>query len=297
MSSPAPTPTPAPSHLIAGVRVVVFLALAYTIQFVAFLFLQPFGLFIGAALGTFAGGSIATVLALRIYQFGALPDIGLHWHRAAARHIALGIGLGGASALFVVGFPWLIDKAYFVPAPDYPFSPASILLVGIVLLFGALGEELIFRGYPFQLLAGKYGTYQILLPAGVLFAAAHAGNLNSSPLALFNTFLWGVLLGYSLLRSGDLWLPTGIHFGWNFTLPLFGVNLSGFRMGMTGHTLEWRASDLWSGGSYGPEASVLTLLVVITLFVALHRVPLVRQRLPLMPDLIDDTEEEEEPAP
>ena len=68
-------------------------------------------------------------------------------------------------------------------------------------------------------------------------------------------------------------------------------------MGMTGHTLEWRASDLWSGGSYGPEGSVLTLLVVITLFVALHRVPLVRQRLPLMPDLIDDTDEEEEPAP
>lgn len=283
------------SHLIAGVRVVVFLALAYTIQFIAFLFLQPFGLFVGATMGAFAGGSLATVLALRIYQFGALPDIGLAWHPFASRHVALGILLGAGAAVVSVGFPWLIDKAYFVPAPDYPFSWSGMLLVGIVLLFGALGEELIFRGYPFQMLAGRYGTYQILLPAAVLFAAAHAGNLNSSPLALINTFLWGVLLGYSLLRSGDLWVPTGIHFGWNFTLPLFGVNLSGFRMGLTGHTLEWRASELWSGGEYGPEASVLTMIVVIALFFILHRIPLVQQPLPLMPDLIQPEEEEEEP--
>jgi len=279
------SPVPAPSHLIAGVRVVMFLVLAYTIHFVAFLLLQPFGMFVGATLGAFAGGSLATVLALRIYQFGALTDIGLAWHHAASRHFLIGLLLGAGAAVFVVGFPWLIDKAYFVPAPDYPFSLSGMMLVGIVLLFGALGEELIFRGYPFQMLAGKYGTFQILLPAGVLFAAAHASNLNSSPLSLFNTFLWGVLLGYSLLRSGDLWLPTAIHFGWNFTLPLFGVNLSGFRMGLTGHSLEWRASELWSGGNYGPEASVLTLLVVIALFFALHRVPLVQQRLPLMPDM------------
>jgi uncharacterized protein len=286
------TSAPAPSHLVAGVRVVVFLFFAYTIQFIAFLLLQPFGMFVGATLGAFAGGALATVLALRIYQFGALPDIGLAWHHAAPRHFLIGLGLGAGAAVFVVGFPWLIDKAYFVPAPEYPFSPAGVFLVGIVLLFGALGEELIFRGYPFQMLAGRYGTFQILLPAGVLFAAAHAGNLNSSPLALFNTFLWGVLLGYSLLKSGDLWLPTAIHFGWNFTLPLFGVNLSGFRMGLTGHSLEWRASELWSGGSYGPEASVLTFLAVVALFFALHRVPLSQQRLRLMPDLIDEVKEE-----
>ena len=287
------SPAPAPSHLIAGVRVVMFLVLAYTLQFIAFLLLQPFGVFIGATLGAFAGGSLATVLALRIYQFGALTDIGLAWHHAAGRHFLIGILLGAGAAVFVVGFPWLIDKAYFVPAPEYPFSLPGVMLVGIVLLFGALGEELIFRGYPFQMLAGKYGTFQILLPAGVLFAAAHASNLNSSPLSLFNTFLWGVLLGYSLLRSGDLWLPTAIHFGWNVTLPLFGVNLSGFRIGLTGHSLEWRASELWSGGNYGPEASVLTLLAVIALFFALHKVPLVQQRLPLMPDLFNEEDEED----
>lgn len=294
MAAPAPTPLNTPSHVIAAVRVVVFFALAWTIQFAAFLILQIFGLLIAAAIGVFAGGACATVLALRIYQRGTLPDIGLSGHIAAGRHSLIGFLLGVGGAVFVTGFPLLIGKANFVPSPEFPFSPGGILLVSIILLFGALGEELIFRGYPFQLLAGRYGIYQILLPSAVLFAAAHAGNLNSSPLALFNTFAWGVLLGYALLRSGDLWLPTGIHFGWNFTLPLFGVNLSGFTMGLTGYSLEWHASEWWSGGSYGPEASVLTLFVVVAMFYALHRVPLIRQRLPLMPGLFDDGEEPSE---
>jgi hypothetical protein len=271
--------------------VVVFLVLAYALQFVTFLVLLPFGLLVGAVLGVFVGGAVATAIAIRIYRFGSLSDIGLRWHAGAWRHSWKGFALGAVAAVAVTGLPVLAGVAYFAPSPEYPFSWSGLLLVGILLLFGALGEELIFRGYPFQMLAGRYGIYQILLPSAVLFAAAHSGNLDSSPVSLFNTFLWGVILGYALLRSGDLWFPTGIHFGWNFTLPLFGVNLSGFRMGLTGYKLEWRLSDLWSGGGYGPEAGLLTLLAAVLVFVAVHRLPLERQLLPLLPEVVESTEE------
>jgi uncharacterized protein len=288
---PQDAPAPPVSHGSALARVVVFLVLAYTLQFFTFLVLQPFGLLIGSVLGVFAGGALATSIAIRMYRFGALSDIGLRWHAGAWRNSWAGFAIGAVAAAGVTGLPVITGLAYFVPSPEYPFSWSGLLLMGILLLFGALGEELIFRGYPFQLLAGRYGIYQILLPSAVLFAAAHSGNLDSSSVSLFNTFLWGVILGYALLRSGDLWLPTGIHFGWNFTLPLFGVNLSGFRMGLTGYKLEWRLSDLWSGGNYGPEAGLLTLIAAVLVFVAVHRLPLVRQRLLLMPDLVESTEE------
>jgi hypothetical protein len=62
-----------------------------------------------------------------------------------------------------------------------------------------------------------------------------------------------------------------MHFGWNATLPLFGVNLSGFTMGVTGYGLRWRTGDLWSGGGYGPEGSLLTTLIVVALFFAVQR--------------------------
>lgn len=284
MNSSADSPAFAGSHAGAALRVIVFLMVAYAVQLISFSFLQIFGLFVAATLGVFAGGAVATALAMRIYGAGLLADIGLAWHRAARRHLALGVLLGGGAATVVVAIPLLLGKARFVPSSEYPFSPGGMLLVGVLLLFGALGEELIFRGYPFQMLAGRYGKFTVLVPASASFAFAHGANPGSSPLALLNTFAWGLVLGYALLRSGDLWLPTALHFGWNFTLPLFGVNLSGFRMGMTGRSLEWLAGPEWSGGAYGPEASVLTSIAAVTLLIALHRIPLDRQPLSLLPE-------------
>ena len=55
------------------------------------------------------------------------------------------------------------------------------------------------------------------------------GNENASIFGIGNTMLWGVLLGFAYLRTRALWLPIGLHFGWNFALPLFGVNLAGLQ--------------------------------------------------------------------
>jgi hypothetical protein len=131
---------------------------------------------------------------------------------------------------------------------------------------------MLFHGYAFQLLIRSLGAFATILPASVLFGMAHASNQNATLLGLVNTAFWGVLLGYAYWRTGALWLPIGLHFGWNFTLPLFGVNLSGFTMGVTGYGLHWRVGDLWSGGGYGPEGSVLTTAIVVALFFVLIRV-------------------------
>jgi hypothetical protein len=86
------------------------------------------------------------------------------------------------------------------------------------------------------------------------------------------------LLAYVFLRSGDLWLPIGLHFGWNFTLPLFGVNLSGLTMKLTGHDLEWSVGSLWSGGEYGPEGGVLTTIVMAVLALYVWKAPIRTQQ-------------------
>jgi uncharacterized protein len=246
--------------------------------------LSPLGLLVTATLSVFGSGAVASALSLRIYEAGRLTAIGFGWHGAAGRHLLYGLGIGAMGIVFVLGIPLLIGKAYFVATPETPFNPGSLAMVAVCLLFGAIGEELLFRGYAFQVLAGTFGTYKVLLPLAALFALMHAGNQSATPLGLFNTFLWGVLLGYALLRSGDLWLPIGLHFGWNVTTPLFGVNLSGFTMGLTGYTVQWKASDLWSGGGYGPEGSVLCTLACLGVGYSLHRIPIVRQRLPLLPE-------------
>jgi membrane protease YdiL (CAAX protease family) len=144
-------------------------------------------------------------------------------------------------------------------------------LVAIALLFGAAGEEMLFRGYAFQLLVRAMGPFATILPAGVVFGLAHMNNRSATVLGIVNTVAWGVLLGYAYWETGALWLPIGLHFGWNLALPLLGANLSGFTMGLTGYALHWNAGILWSGGDYGPEGSLLTTVVVIALFWVLAR--------------------------
>lgn len=235
-----------------------------------------------AALSTFLAAVVTNSFTVRIFERLSIADLGLAWNPSSVRNLLWGLGGGVLAGLTVLVPPILAGVAKLVPAPDQPANLRSLLFVSAMLALGVVGEELLFRGYGFQLLLRHAGPFATILPVSVLFAAAHAANLNASPLGLLNTFLWGFILGFAVLRSGDLWLAIGLHFGWNWTLPLFGVNLSGFRMSVSGYGLDWRVGPLWSGGDYGPEASLLTLLMMPLLGVALWRVPIETQRLKLV---------------
>jgi len=240
------------------------------------------GLLLTAVLSTFCAAALGNSLALRIYERLHLADAGLHWSAASGRHILLGLAGGSGAALVVLGLPLLAGAAVLKADPLTSPSAASFLFTAVVLLFGAVGEEMLFRGYGFQAMIPAFGTWGTVLPMGVLFGAAHSTNANVTYFGLLNTVAWGVLLGFAVLKSGDLWLAIGIHFGWNFTLPLFGVNVSGFTMRLTGYSYEWLIDGLWSGGAYGPEGGVLCSLVLLLLIGFFARAPIQKQRLPLI---------------
>ncbi|MDP8981362.1 MAG: CPBP family intramembrane metalloprotease [Acidobacteriota bacterium] len=279
-ASPGAVPPAAPSRipgLILRVGIFILFALLGYFIFPVVMFAVGGSPFIVAALSTFASAAIANAVVLRIYERGQLADIGLGWTSASRRNLAFGLlgGIGGGLAVTLL--PIIGRVADLDHNPGASVQWPSLAFISVVLLFGAVGEEMLFRGYAFQILVRGLGAWATILPFGVLFAVAHSPNLNFGRLAFLNTMLWGILFGYAFLRSGDLWLPIGLHFGWNWVLPLLGVNLSGFTMVTTGYTLHWRADVLWSGGEYGPEAGLLCTLVVFALAWYLHRVPIQRQ--------------------
>ena len=139
------------------------------------------------------------------------------------------------------------------------------------------------------------GPWATILPVGILFALLHGSNPASSWLSTGITAAFGILFGYAWMRSRDLWLPIGLHFGWNFTLPLFGVNISGLRIRVTGYEFSWTAGELWSGGEYGPEASVLTLGALVVLFAYLWKAP-VRRQTSLIADPVESAACEPSPS-
>jgi len=173
-------------------------------------------------------------------------------------------------------------SAKVVTLPDEPPTAGSVAFLVAMLAAGSIGEELLFRGYGLQVLIAAIGPWATVLPLGILFGALHLGNPGATYLSSAITAGFGILFGYAYLRSRDLWLPIGLHFGWNFTLPVFGVNMSGLRIRVTGYEMTWSAGDLWSGGKYGPEASVLTLGVLALLFLYIRSVRVGRQTSPLI---------------
>lgn len=235
------------------------------------------GYFVSAALSTFTAAALANAIALRVWERAELVDVGLGWTRASARNLVLGLAGGVGGALLVLVPPLLVGAAEFHKAANWDPNPASAAFLVIVLLFGAVGEELLFRGYGFQVLLGTVGEFATILPVAVLFGLAHSNNQNASWVGILNTMLWGLLFGLAFLRSRDLWLPIGIHFGWNVTLPLFGVNLSGFTMNVTGYAMSWKISRSWSGGDYGPEAGLLCTCALGVLFYLMWKAPVQRQ--------------------
>jgi membrane protease YdiL (CAAX protease family) len=242
-------------------------------------------LWIGGDVLYFAGNLVATlivavlanVMVVRMFTGYRLVDLGLWWTRASGDNLAWGL-LGGAGAACLVLAPPLLFRVARITSSvgEHP-SLAAFAFVAVLLALAAMGEELMMRGYGFQILVANAGAWATVIPVGLVFAWLHTGNPNASWLGIANTAGFGILFGYAFLRSRDLWLPAGLHFGWNVTLPLFGVNVSGLRMNMTGHEMVWSTATVWSGGDYGPEGSILTSVVMIGLAAYLWKVPVHRQ--------------------
>jgi membrane protease YdiL (CAAX protease family) len=235
------------------------------------------GALAGSALGTFVAAVLTNILTLRIYEGRSLADIGFHWNPASAHNLAWGLAGGIVAALAVVAGPIAFRAASLKPAAGDEASWRIFIFVMLMLICGSAGEEVLFRGYGFQVLLRSAGPYATILPVGVLFGALHASNPHVSALGLVNTAGFGVLFGYAFFRSRDLWLPFGLHLGWNFTLPLFGAGVSGTKIGVTGYELQWTTGLVWSGGEYGPEASILTSGALFALFAFLWKAPIRRQ--------------------
>jgi len=134
-----------------------------------------------------------------------------------------------------------------------------------ILATGAMAEEIAFRGYPFQRLIDATGAAAAIGLSSALFGAVHLRNPHASIFSLINTIAIGIVMAVAYLRTRALWLPWGLHFGWNLTLGLvFGLPVSG----ITQFAVVVRGAATgpgWlTGGQYGIEGGAAGTLGILT---------------------------------
>lgn len=165
--------------------------------------------------------------------------------------------------------------------PDFAkFSMTAMMASTLGMTLAAAGEEIMMRGYVLQELMSKFSTASAVAVSSLMFTALHGAQLAESDMAAvgaLNIFLASVLLSLAYLVTRTLWLPIGIHAGWNVMQgPVLGINVSGTDMATSWQPVTLSGPDMMTGGAFGFEASVLGLIgptLGILMMVAMRKRP------------------------
>jgi membrane protease YdiL (CAAX protease family) len=187
--------------------------------------------------------------------------------------------LGGAGGAALVGLP--IAALFAVGAYEMvAFRGPSTALLGVagLIFIAAFLEELIYRCLLFRIVERTWGTVAALLVQALVFAVGHLENVEQGGVGdavamLVSVTVLGLFWAGLFVLTRNLWVVAINHAAWNFTILLSGVPLSGIE--------DWRAlaplnsryagPDWLTGGMFGPESSVLVILLTTLALVLLLR--------------------------
>ncbi|MEO6775288.1 MAG: type II CAAX endopeptidase family protein [Kofleriaceae bacterium] len=186
--------------------------------------------------------------------------------RGAVAEVGLGFAIGAALFALTMAILLLAGIAHVGRGDG-----VRALVVGLGVAVGAaLLEETLLRAIFFRIVEDRLGTWTALALSAALFGVLHAFSPGATVISTAAIALEaGVILAAAYAFSRRLWLPIGLHAAWNFTEGgVFGASVSGTRpYGLV--SSHFSGPALLSGGAFGPEASIVAVLVCLSAGVAL----------------------------
>jgi membrane protease YdiL (CAAX protease family) len=275
----------------AGWRILIFIIIFWCLSATALIikpwfgdiskreFLESYSLVIISILAISA--SVAVPLARKFLDRQPLIALGLQINNKTSKDMIFGFILSGLMAAAYFAIMLALDLIEFNGLNfNYPGETAAsssgflqlmstISLASLAILFletALVGwwEELVFRGYLLQNMIAGMGLNVAVVISCLIYGLIHATNPNAGLLSSSIIVLFGYLRIYGYLRTGMLWLPMGMHIGWNFFQgPVFGFAASGHKkIAICDVTIN---DPAWlSGGAFGPEGSVIIIPIIFT---------------------------------
>jgi len=201
-------------------------------------------------MGRFEGRTLADYGLPPRHAFAKLFWEGAAWGLAAITLLLIGLRL---VHVFYFGHVVLHGARVLKFAA---FWAAYFVLVGIF-------EEFLVRGYALVTLARAWGFWPAAVTMSLAFGAIHLRNPGETWVGLVGVVAIGLFFCLTLYRTGSLWFAVGFHAFWDWGQTfLYSVPDSGTVE--PGHLMQpaFRGSDWLTGGSVGPEASVVCFVVI-----------------------------------
>jgi uncharacterized protein len=233
--------------------------------------LRRIGVLLFALLGYWAYVRIAEKRKVRELRFAPLS-------------IVLG-GLSGALTILLVML--VLFAAGIYVATSVRGLQADLWGVASVIIIAATLEEIFYRGILFRILENAWGTVPALLLQSLIFALMHIANIEDRAstqeilITVLSVTLIGSLWTLVFVNARNLWVVAANHAAWNFTIILAGLPLSGLGdwLLLAPFASEVHGPDWLSGGVFGPEDSVLTIVVVTIGLIGMFRFAKARDHL------------------
>jgi membrane protease YdiL (CAAX protease family) len=214
---------------------------------------------------TFSLGLLTAVLAVAVYGW-----VVRRTERRSPTEVALtgaGAATGRGVLVGIALFAAVILNIAFLGGYDVNGLGSVTGAVGLVgfMAGAAVTEELLFRGVLFRIIEERIGTWLALTLTGALFGLSHLFNPHAS--------LWGAIaiaieaggmLTAAYVATRKLWVPIGLHFGWNFAAGgIFSTEVSGndTPQGLLDATTSGPVAV--TGGEFGPEGSLYSVLFCV----------------------------------
>jgi len=142
---------------------------------------------------------------------------------------------------------------------------------GAVFLAVAVHEEFAFRGYWLFVFAKRLRFWWAALITSLMFGVAHLGNPGENALGILQVVVIGLLFCLMIRRTGSLWFALGFHAAWDWAETFFyGTPDSGL-LGVGRYLNSSVQGPRWlTGGSAGPEGSVIAFVVVLLCALLVH---------------------------
>ncbi|HFR3775743.1 TPA: lysostaphin resistance A-like protein, partial [Streptococcus suis] len=180
----------------------------------------------------------------------------------AFKDFILGWGIGAAMLITCVLLMWGFGA---IRISSVQFSPQLFgeFLV-LVLAWSVQGttEESLTRGWMFSSLSAKHNIPVGILVSSLFFTFLHLGNDGISLIPLLDLTLFAILACLVMLKTGNLWVISGIHAAWNcFQGNVFAFPVSGSQAGQAFIAVNTSGPDWLSGGVFGVEGSIISLIV------------------------------------
>ena len=206
---------------------------------------------------------VAVIIFTIVFWFIEKKELPIPIFEQPLRNTAIGLGTGiiwlGVSLAILLGLGAMKIE-----------STNDITYIGVWILAAFLNvimQELLFRGYMYQLLKTKYNLPVAVIVTTLLFTAMHGGAFEAGVIPVLNVITMSLFVSVVLEYTGSLLAPILIHAVWNIigAIALGGVTLADdypsiFNSVVSGNTII-------SGGIAKMEGSIIVLFLNVMLIV------------------------------